>query len=121
MTARQVGVGVLTAISLLLPLGCRNTTDLQREDLIASKSCSSLSAYFPLPDTGTGNLFYGTDQAEWEGNLLQHMKEPALYACPSSLDTQPVYRFLWDRSLSKPIAVRLTVHADGSGTLFVRE
>jgi len=63
----------------------------------------------------------GNDQADWERNTLQHMKEPPLFACGSSLDTQPVYRFLWDRSLSKPIAVRLTVHPDGAGTIFVRE
>lgn len=36
------------------------------------------------------------------------------------MNTQPEYRFLWDRSLSEPIAVRLVVHPDHSGTLFVR-
>jgi hypothetical protein len=88
---------------------------------MASTSCSSLPEYFPRPNSGTGELFYGNDQADWERKYLQHMKELPLYACGSSLDTQPVYRFLWDRSLSKPIAVRLEVRPDGAGRLFVRE
>ncbi|HTW44411.1 MAG TPA: hypothetical protein VMD58_02605 [Acidobacteriaceae bacterium] len=47
------------------------------------------------------------------------MHEPSLYACIPAT-TEPVYRFLWDRSLSEPIAARLVVHNDGSGTLNVK-
>jgi hypothetical protein len=121
MTARQLGIWVLAVTILVAFAGCKKTTSFGREDLIASTSCSSLPEYFPLPNSGTGDLFWGSDQAEWERNYLQHMKEPPLYSCGSSLDTQPVYRFLWDRSLSKPIAMRLAVHPNGAGTLFVRE
>jgi hypothetical protein len=47
------------------------------------------------------------------------MHEPSLYAC--SVPTQEAaFRFLWDRSLSEPIAARLVVHADGTGILFLR-
>lgn len=121
MTAWQPGIWVFVVAFLVVPTGCKKRTSFEREDLFASTSCTSLPEYFPLPNSGTGNLFWGSDEAEWERNYLQHMKEPPLYACGSSLDTQPVYRFLWDRSLSKPIAVRLTVHPNGAGTLIVRE
>jgi len=121
MTARQTSIWVFAVAFLVVSSGCKKPTNFGREAPFASTSCSSLPEYFPFPNSGTGSLFWGIDQAEWERNLLQHMKEPPLYACGSSLDTQPVYRFLWDRSLSKPIAVRLTIHPDGAGTLFVRE
>jgi hypothetical protein len=121
MAARQSGIWVFVVAFLLLPPGCEKATNFER-GVIASTSCSSLPEYFPFPNSGTGSLFYGSDQAEWEANYLRHMKEPPLYACGSSLfNTQPVYRFLWDRSLSKPIAVRLSVHPNGTSTLFVRE
>jgi hypothetical protein len=94
---------------LVMAPGCKQPTTFERGDTIASTSCSSLPEYFPRPNSGTGELFYGNDQADWERNYLRHMKELPLYACGSSLDTQPVYRFLWGRSLSKPIAVRLEV------------
>jgi hypothetical protein len=121
MTPRQPGIWAFAVAFLFMPLGCKKPANFERGDLTASILCSSLPEYFPLPNSGTGDLFYGGDQAKWEGNYLQHMKEPPLYACGSSLDTQPVYRFLWDRSLSKPIAVRLTVRPNGAGTLYVRE
>ena len=120
MTACQSSFWLFAMALLVLPPGCKKPTNFEREDLTASTSCSSLPEYFPFPNSGTGDLFFGSDQAEWEKNYLQHMREPPLYACGSSLDTQPVYRFLWDRSLSKPIAVRLTVHPNGAGTLFAR-
>lgn len=112
---------LISALLLILPLGCRRSGLPATESLFASIPCSSLPEYFPFPNSGTGDLFWGTDEAEWEGNYLQHMKEPSLYTCGTVFNTQPQYRFLWDRSLSEPIAVRLQVHPNGAGTLFVRE
>jgi hypothetical protein len=110
------------SVALFITLqGCKKPQPPKSEDNFASTTCSSLSEYFPRPNSGTGELFFGSDQAEWERNYLQHMKEPPLYSCGSQFDTQPVYRFLWDRSLSKPIAVRLVVHPNGAGTLYARE
>ena len=82
--------------------------------------CSTKNEYFPPPGStwsGSG-LHWGADEEEWESNLLHHMREPSLYACSAATD-EPVYRFLWDRSLSEPIAARLTVHKDGTGTLTI--
>lgn len=121
MTARQLAVLVFAGALAVMPLGCRRSARFERGARFASIPCSSLPEYFPFTNSGTGDLSYGSDQAEWETNLLQHMKEPPLYSCGSSLDSQPAYRFLWDRSLSKPIAVRLMVHPNGEGTLLVRE
>ena len=121
MTIYKSGVCVISVAFLITTLGCKRHEQPKREDIIASTPCSSLPEYFPAPNSGTGELFYGSDQAEWERNYLQHMKEPPLYACGSQFDTQSVYRFLWDRSLSKPIAFRLVVHPNGAGTLYVRE
>lgn len=106
---------------LIMTLGCKKPQQPKSERTFASTACSSLAEYFPKPNSGNGELFFGSDQAEWERNYLQHMQEPPLYACGSQFDTQPVYRFLWDRSLSKPIAVRVVVHPNGAGTLYVRE
>jgi len=112
----------LFSVTLLITtLGCKKPQQLTSEQAFASTACSSLTEYFPAPNSGTGELFFGSDQVEWERNYLQHMREPPLYACGSQLDTQPQYRFLWDRSLSQPIAIRLHVHPDGRGTLFIRE
>lgn len=121
MTLCKLGAWVLSVTSLVTILGCNRNQQLKFDDMVASTHCSSLPEYFPRPNSGTGELFYGSDQAEWERNYFQHMKEPPLYSCGSQFDTQPVYRFLWDRSLSRPIAARLVVHPDGGGTLFVRE
>lgn len=49
---------------------------------------------------------------------LKHMHEPSLYVCSAPTD-EPEYRFLWDRSLSQPIAARLVVHKDCSGDLYI--
>jgi hypothetical protein len=86
----------------------------------AHDPCSTRNEYFPPPgSTWAGNgLHWGADENSWESNLLRHMQEPSLYAC-SGADDEPVYRFLWDRSLSEPIVARLTVHKDGTGTLII--
>jgi len=121
MTASKQRVLIFSVGLLITILGCKKHQQPKSEDNFASTPCSPLPEYFPRPNSGTGEFSFGDDQAKWEGNYLQHMKEPPLYACGSQLDTQPVYRFLWDRSLSKPIAVRLVVHPDGNGTLHLRE
>jgi hypothetical protein len=112
------------ALTLLTPSivysGCRPTNQAQVVAINNSVPCSEKSDYFPVDGiSGTGSLHFGKDQADWEGLYLLHMGEPSLFACgPQNSELE--YRFLWDRSLSEPIAVRLVIHADGSGTLFVR-
>lgn len=121
MSSRQLGVWLFSAWLSLSLLGCRKRQAAPVEDSFASISCSSVAEYFPFAVRGTGEFFNGVDQADWETRNLQHMREPSLYTCGQAFDTQPQYRFLWDRSLSEPIAVRLQAHPDGTGTLFIRE
>jgi hypothetical protein len=46
---------------------------------------------------------------------LRALKEPSL--SDASVGSESVYRFTWLRTFHHPIAVRITVHADGTGTL----
>ena len=84
----------------------------------ASIRCSQSPAYFPVSVGGSPALYFGADQAEWESLYLKHMSEPSLYQCQAK-GSDPELRFLWDRSLSSPIAARLLIHHDGRGTLYV--
>ena len=120
MSPNRISLWLASGLLFVLIFGCRKTTSVEPVDTFASVHCSSLPDYFPFAVMGaTGDFFYGDYQAEWEANYLRHMKEPSLYAC-GALSSQPEYRFLWDRSLSEPISVRLVVHPDYAGTLFVR-
>jgi hypothetical protein len=112
---------VLVAVTVLLgAAGCRKQPTQTADDNAGSVQCSPLLKYFPFGgETGAGSLFFGQGQADWEGRLLAYLKEPPLYSC-GVIDNSDEYRFLWDRSLSEPIAVRLAVKPDGSGKLFVR-
>ncbi len=67
---------------------------------------------------GVPPLYFGPDQATWESLYLKHMGEPSLSQCQTN-GGEAELRFLWDRSLSPPIAARLVVHHDGTGTLFI--
>jgi hypothetical protein len=119
---RLAFMAISPALSLVI-LGCHGSKpDIESaEKDRGSIACSAGTEYFPpITENGTGGLFFGADQAEWETNYLRHMNERSLYACGQA-NAEPEYRFLWDRSLSEPISVRLVVHANGSGTLFARE
>lgn len=98
--------------------GCRGRGQAFPVNDAASIPCSQDLSYFPAFIQGEAPLHFGTDQAEWESLYLKHMGEPSLYHCPAR-GSEPELRFLWDRSLSPPIAVRLVVHRDRTGTLFV--
>lgn len=116
----RLAISFLCLTFLTAASGCRSHPQVQVAIKDGSTLCSKGTDYFPpVSNTETGNLHFGLDQAEWESNILRHMGEPSLYALGPS-NAEPEYRFLWDRSLSEPIAVRLMVHGDGSGTLFVR-
>ena len=113
-------IAFLAATALAGTSGCRKQVVQMADDNAGAMQCSPLPKYFPLSgESETGALFFGEEQAEWEGMFLAHMQEPSLYNC-GSLKTSSEYRFLWDRSLSEPIAVRLVVNPNGNGTLFVR-
>lgn len=51
---------------------------------------------------------------------IKALEEPSLWEL-SQKSQQEVYRFLWLRSFLHPIAIRVEVQPDGSGTLTVKE
>lgn len=51
--------------------------------------------------------------------VLRDMDEPSLWE-DSRKQKGEIYRFIWLRSFSQPIAVRLTIDADGSGDLVAK-
>ena len=71
--------------------------------------------YFPAGvfDTNTAN-----SSAMWYGRTLAALEEPSLFAMNEK--TIQVYRFLWLPSFHRPISVRLTVNADGSGSVITK-
>lgn len=74
--------------------------------------------YFPPGRLGAdleGHEFAAT----WYSTHLRALKEPSLVAMASDRQAH-AYRFLWLRSFDPPIALRLDVSADGSGTLTVK-
>ena len=54
--------------------------------------------------------------AQWYRGQLRALDEPALFNNPS-LTAEVVYRFTWLRTFHHPIALRVVIHADGTGTL----
>jgi hypothetical protein len=53
---------------------------------------------------------------EWYSTYLATLKEPSLFELAHDTTTYS-YRFLWLRSFNNPVAIRLNVNADGTGTL----
>jgi hypothetical protein len=120
MTSYRLPPTLSLLVLLIASSGCHTKNQMQTETKDASTPCVVGNDYFPpAGNSETGSLHFGVDQADWESNYLKHLGEHSLYACGSA-NAEPEYRFLWDRSLSEPIAVRMVVHPDGSGTLFVR-
>ena len=113
---------VFAVLAAALMLSCKHRQrEVSSSDGADLDPCSTSNDYFPPPAANWpgGKLHFGADQGAWEANFLRHMHEPSLYACIPAT-AEPVYRFLWDRSLSEPVAARLVVHNDGSGILFVK-
>jgi hypothetical protein len=121
MSSLRLPALVLAMGCLALPFACRRQPSRLTEAEYKPDPCSSRGEFFPPQGaiwSGEG-LHYGEMQGHWEALFLTHMHEPSLFAC-SPRNSEASYRFLLDRSLNKPIATRLVVHGDGTGTLFVR-
>lgn len=109
----------ITVCFLLTSAGCHREGPLVFSAVAGPRIiCSQSAPFFPGSIGGAAPLFFGTDQAEWESMYLQRMQEPSLYRCPGSRSDADL-RFLWDRSLSPPIAARLVIHQNRTGTLFL--
>jgi hypothetical protein len=113
MTMRVTGALLLLGL-ISVPVGCHRSGPVFASADPNALPCSKSAGYFPK-----GVLFFGDDQGEMDSGYLRLMGEGSFYQCPAA-GTEPVLRFLWDRSMSPPISVRLSVHPDGSGTLLIR-
>src|SRR3974377_1731032 len=71
--------------------------------------------YFPV---GVFSLGKANDDfcERWYANQLRAHKEPSL-ATNASAPAETIYRFTWLRTFHHPVAVRITVHANGTGAL----
>jgi len=72
--------------------------------------------YFPA---GIFDASHQNVRDKWYSSTLHALQEPSLFALKSD-PSQQVYRFLWLPSFHRPISVRLTIHADGSGSVVTR-
>jgi hypothetical protein len=58
----------------------------------------------------------GDFTARWYAQQLRALKEPSL-SDDAAIGAESVYRFTWLRTADHPIAIRITVHGNGTGTL----
>jgi hypothetical protein len=78
-------------------------------------STTSQVIYFPKGSLAS-DLQLDQFKTQWYSHQLRALHEPSLYSQASN-HTKESYRFLWLRSFNHPIAVRLDLKADGTGTL----
>jgi hypothetical protein len=71
--------------------------------------------YFPVGVFANGKSDDGDFTARLYAAELRGLKEPSLSETAPSLE--PVYRFTWLRSFHPPIAIRIAMHAEGTGML----
>jgi hypothetical protein len=71
--------------------------------------------YFPVGVFAVGKSDGGFS-ARWYAEQLRALQEPSLSAITFT-GGESVYRFTWLRTADRPIAVRITVHLNGTGTL----
>jgi hypothetical protein len=81
---------------------------------IASGSNGQIT-YFPAHILETPNPYPEILRA-WYSRSLISLKEPSLFELAHDPTTYS-YRFLWLRTFNNPVAIRLNVNADGTGTL----
>jgi hypothetical protein len=72
--------------------------------------------YFP---SGTFDQSSQSFMEKWYSGTLRSLEEPSLFALRND-QSHRVYRFLWLPSFHRPISVRLTINADGSGSIVTR-
>jgi hypothetical protein len=73
------------------------------------------------PDPNRDEMNRRLDERRRNGisRQLRDMNEPSLWEA-SQKQNREIYRFIWLRSFHQPVAVRVTIGADGSGDLVVK-
>jgi hypothetical protein len=107
----------MAAVCVLFAVG-HSAWPQSRSDTIARDPPDTHPQYFPegiFHDSSESGGFQGFKE-RWYAKHLRSMLEPSL--SEASKDNSLVaYRFLWLRTFHSPIAIRLTVHLDGTGSL----
>lgn len=84
--------------------------------LLISSAAAVVRQYFP-DHAFTQRDDLSTFKVSWYQKDLDALREPSLWELSKQSSTNHVYRFLWLRSFHHPIAVRLNINPDGTGTL----
>jgi hypothetical protein len=107
----------MVTVCLLLTVG-PSTWPQSKAKAIPGDPPDANPEYFPkgaFKDSSETASFQGFKE-RWYAKHLRSMREPSL--SEASKDNSLVaYRFLWLRTFHSPIAIRLTIHVDGTGTL----
>lgn len=77
------------------------------------------SSPIPNPQYFPSGVFTQSFNDRWYSSTLNALQEPSLFALRNDQSIQ-VYRFLWLPSFHRPISVRLTIKADGTGSIVTR-
>jgi len=75
--------------------------------------------FFPTGAFAPNNLKLDSFKSRWYSEQLTALKEPSLFESKQDGTVQS-YRFLWLRTFHHPVAIRVLIHADGSGTLVMK-
>ena len=75
--------------------------------------------YFPAGVFNTSTQSSKDFRDKWYSFTLRALHEPSLFALRNDQSLQ-VYRFLWLPSFHRPISIRLTINAYGSGSIVAR-
>ena len=76
-------------------------------------------AFFPTGVFAPDEVNEDSIRSQRYSEQLTALQEPSLFESKQD-DTAQSYRFLWLRTFHHPVAVRVLIHADGSGTLVTK-
>jgi hypothetical protein len=76
-------------------------------------------AFFPAGVFAPDEVNEDSIRSQWYSEQLTALKEPSLFESKQDGTVQS-YRFLWLRTFNHPVAVRVLIHSDGSGTLVTK-
>ncbi|HEV2290061.1 MAG TPA: hypothetical protein VGR81_14045 [Candidatus Acidoferrales bacterium] len=87
--------------------------------LLSAAPASSQQSYFPTDDF-IGYRFDNSFTTEFYSRNLRALDEPSLWEVSQQDKQTVVYRFLWIRTFDHPVAVRVTIAPNNTGTVVVK-
>jgi hypothetical protein len=111
---RWISIAVACVLLVVVP----STWPQNKSKAIPRNPPDTNPQYFPkgaFQDSSESGWFQGFKE-RWYAKHLRSMHEPSLFEA-SKNNSLVAYRFLWLRTFHSPIAIRLTIRIDGTGTL----